>query len=58
MATTPIRTDTVERFTGDLTKKNAFLLRFDGKARSHKHQQVYDGHITVRAQADVDALRR
>jgi len=56
MATTPIRTDTVERFTGDLTKKNAFLLRFDGKARSHKHQQVYDGHITVRAQAEIDAL--
>ena len=56
MATEAIRTDTVERFTGDLTKLSAFLLRFDGRARKHKHMSVCDGAKRNWAGANIAAF--
>ena len=56
MATEAIRTDTVKRFTGDLTKLSAFLLRFDGRARKHKHMSVHDGTKCNWTDADIAAF--
>ena len=59
MATIAVRTDTVERFTGDLTKVGAFLLRFEGRARKLRHWRAYTGALvapTAALQSEVDAI--